>query len=252
VANKTAVTEDARCSWCLSSDLYKQYHDDEWGVPCHDPVGLFEMINLEGAQAGLSWITILNKREGYRKLFHQFDPVKIARMSDKRLDIIASNPAIVRHRQKVEAVRSNAIALLAMQDAGEDFADYIWSFVNHTIVQNNPKKLAQVPASTDTSLLMSKQLKKRGFKFVGATTCYAFMQAAGLVNDHLTSCPRHEFNYWPKRFPLAASHASSSAVLVRSKTLLRCGYRPKRSIICWCSSAESSVPCANWVRCDGA
>lgn len=184
-------SQDQRCSWCHSSDLYKLYHDQEWGIPCHNSVSLFEMINLEGAQAGLSWITILNKREGYRKLFKQFDPVKIARMSDSRLDAIASNPAIVRHRQKVEAVRSNANAWLSMAEAGEEFADFVWSFVDHKVIQNNPSTLADVPSSTDVSLLMSKQLKKRGFKFVGATTCYAFMQAAGLVNDHLTSCPQH-------------------------------------------------------------
>lgn len=182
---------DPRCSWCHSSELYKRYHDEEWGVPCHDSVELFEMINLEGAQAGLSWITILNKREGYRELFEQFDPEKIARMSDSRLDKIASNPAVVRHRQKVEAVRSNARAWISMAENGEHFNDFIWSFVDHNVVQNAWKSLSALPASTDTSLQLSKQLKKRGFKFVGATTCYAFMQAAGLVNDHLTSCPRH-------------------------------------------------------------
>lgn len=182
---------ELRCSWCTGSELYESYHDNEWGVPCNDPVQLFELINLEGAQAGLSWITILNKREGYRQLFKAFDPIKIARFSDARLDKIASNPLIVRHRQKVEAVRTNARAWMAMADNGEDFADFIWSYVDHRTIQNSYKTLQDVPSKTDISTRMSVDLKKRGFKFVGATTAYAFMQAAGLVNDHLISCPRH-------------------------------------------------------------
>lgn len=184
-------TVDTRCPWCLSSELYRDYHDKEWGVPCRDPTQLFELINLEGAQAGLSWITILNKREGYRKLFLGFDPERIARMRDSRLDKIATDPSIVRHKGKVYAVRGNAQALLAMQREGEDFAEFVWSFVDGKVVQNRYASMDKVPASTPESLAMSRALKKKGFKFVGATICYAFMQAAGMVNDHLLSCPRH-------------------------------------------------------------
>ncbi|MFK7856198.1 MAG: DNA-3-methyladenine glycosylase I [Granulosicoccus sp.] len=185
-------TAERRCSWCLGSDLYKHYHDTEWGIPCRDSVALFELLNLEGAQAGLSWITILNKREGYRKLFAGFDPVKVSRFSDAKLDKIATNPAIVRHRQKIEAVRSNAIAWIAMRDAGVDFSEYIWSYVGDKPLDNKAQSLSDVPAQTSISIQLSKDLKKRGFKFVGPTICYAFMQAAGLVNDHLLSCPAHK------------------------------------------------------------
>jgi len=160
-------------------------------VPCRNSTTLFELISLEGAQAGLSWITILNKREGYRKLFHGFDPVKVARMRDSRLEKIATDPAIVRHKGKVLAVRSNAQAMLAMEDNAEDFSEFLWSFVDGKTLQNTHASMSEVPASTELSLAMSRALKKRGFKFVGATICYAFMQAAGLVNDHLVSCPRH-------------------------------------------------------------
>ncbi|ASJ71414.1 DNA-3-methyladenine glycosylase 1 [Granulosicoccus antarcticus IMCC3135] len=152
---------------------------------------LFELLNLEGQQAGLSWITILNKREGYRQLFAGFDPVKIARFTDAKLDKIASNPLIVRHRQKVESIRSNAHAWLAMREAGQDFSEFVWSYVNHEAIDNARTCMSEVPAKTDASTAMSKQLKKLGFAFVGPTTCYAFMQAGGMVNDHLTSCPRH-------------------------------------------------------------
>jgi len=186
-----ADTLEKRCSWCLGSELYRQYHDTEWGVPCHDSTALFELINLEGAQAGLSWITILNKREGYRKLFHQFAPEKVARMSDSRLEKIATDPAIVRHKGKVAAVRGNAQSWLAMQKQGDDFAEFVWSFVDGKVVQNRFSSMSEVPASTKESIVMSKALKKQGFKFVGGTICYAFMQAAGMVNDHLLSCPRH-------------------------------------------------------------
>ncbi len=182
---------DTRCPWCLASELYRDYHDMEWGVPCRDSTQLFELINLEGAQAGLSWITILNKREGYRKLFLGFDPARIARMSDSRLEKIATDPSIVRHKGKVHAVRGNAQAFLAMQREGDDFAEFVWSFVDGKVVQNRFATMDKVPASTPESLAMSLALKKKGFKFVGATICYAFMQAAGMVNDHLLTCPRH-------------------------------------------------------------
>ncbi len=189
--SSTAEETDSRCSWCLGSELYRHYHDTEWGVPCRDPVALFELITLEGAQAGLSWITILNKREGYRRLFAGFDPEKVARFTDARLDRIAADAAIVRHRQKVESVRTNARAWLSLRETGQSFSDLLWSHVEHEPVDNAFRHMSEVPAHTEVSTRMSKQLKKLGFSFVGPTTCYAFMQAAGLVNDHLISCPRY-------------------------------------------------------------
>lgn len=185
------ATPDLRCGWCQGSELYRQYHDTEWGVPCRDSVKLFELLNLEGQQAGLSWITILNKREGYRRLFAGFDPVRIARFTDAKLDKIAVDTAIVRHRKKVEAIRTNARAWIASRDAGQDLSDVVWACVNHAPIDNKRACLSEVPASTEVSAAMSKQLKKMGYVFVGPTTCYAFMQAAGLVNDHLTQCPSH-------------------------------------------------------------
>ena len=184
-----AKSKEEKCGWCLGSELYIQYHDEEWGRPNFDTQHLFEMINLEGAQAGLSWITILNKREGYRKVFAEFSPEKVARFTDAKLDKIAANPAIVRHKQKVYAVRKNAQALLSLRDSGEEFSDFVWKYVDNSPVDNKVRKLSDVPGSTDVSKQMSKALKRLGFSFVGPTTCYAFMQAAGLVNDHLVSCP---------------------------------------------------------------
>ena len=183
------INADKRCGWCQGSELYIQYHDAEWGRPCRDSQKLFEMINLEGAQAGLSWITILNKREGYRKNFASFDPVKVARFTDAKLDKIAQDPTVVRHKQKIYAVRKNAQALLELKSAGTEFSEFIWNYVDHKTVDNRVKLLSEVPSSTPVSTQMSKDLKRLGFAFVGPTTCYAFMQAAGLVNDHLTSCP---------------------------------------------------------------
>ncbi|MFT7209887.1 MAG: DNA-3-methyladenine glycosylase I [Granulosicoccus sp.] len=183
------TTADKRCGWCQSSEVYIRYHDNEWGRPCHDSQRLFEMINLEGAQAGLSWITILNKREGYRKNFAAFDPAEIAQFTDAKLDKISQDPAIVRHRQKVYAVRKNAQALLELKSSGTDFSDFIWNYVDFKFIDNSVKALSDVPSSTPVSTQMSKDLKRLGFSFVGPTTCYAFMQAAGLVNDHLVSCP---------------------------------------------------------------
>ncbi len=183
---------NVRCPWCMGSELYRSYHDLEWGVPCKNSTELFELINLEGAQAGLSWITILNKREAYRRLFKKFDPVKVARMTDLQLEKITADASIVRHKGKVFSVRSNAQALLAMQAQGEDFATFIWSFVDGKVVHNTVSSMEDVPVNTSQSEAMSKALKKRGFKFVGPTICYAFMQAAGLVNDHFVSCPRYK------------------------------------------------------------
>lgn len=192
MTKKSLADHDNACPWCVSTPLYRDYHDTEWGRPCTDGEKLFEMLNLEGAQAGLSWITILNKRKHYQKVFHNFQPAKVARMSDARIEKLVLDAGIVRHRGKIEAVRSNAQAYLAMADNGEDFADYIWSFVSHKPVRNRPKQLSDVPSKTETSDILCKSLKKRGFKFVGSTICYAFMQAAGLVNDHLVSCPQEK------------------------------------------------------------
>jgi len=186
-----ANSKEKRCGWCLSSELYIDYHDNEWGVPCYDTQGLFEMLNLEGAQAGLSWITILNKRENYRRLFSNFDAAKVARFNPAKIDKLVLDAGIVRHRQKIEAFVNNAKMVVAMEKKGESFVDFLWSFVEYSIIQNKHKSMATVRASTDESTRMSKALKKSGFKFVGPTTCYAFMQASGMVNDHLVSCPHH-------------------------------------------------------------
>lgn len=180
-----------RCSWCGDDPLYVQYHDEEWGVPVHDDRTLFEFLVLEGAQAGLSWITILRKREGYRQLFDNFDAAKIARYTDQRLDKILLDSSIVRNRLKVYGARKNALAFLAVQAEYGSFADYIWSFVDGQAIQNRPKSMADVPATSPISDQLSKDLKKRGFTFVGSTIMYAYMQATGMVNDHTTRCFRH-------------------------------------------------------------
>jgi len=186
-----AAKKETRCSWCLGSDLYKEYHDSDWGVPVYTSNELFESLSLEGAQAGLSWITILNKRENYRRVFSGFDPSKVARFTTKKIDKLVLDPGIVRHRQKIEAVVANAKLIVAMEKNGESFVDYVWSFVDFATIQNKHKSMKSVNSNTDVSNEMSKSLKKRGFKFVGSTTCYSFMQASGMVNDHMTSCPRH-------------------------------------------------------------
>jgi len=180
-----------RCSWCTSSDLYISYHDEEWGVPVYDDRLLFEMLLLEGAQAGLSWITILNKRENYRKAFDNFNAEKIARYTDKRKAKLLQNPGIVRNKLKVNAAVVNAQAFLKIKEETGNFRDYIWQFVNGKPVKNKFKTSAEVPASTLESDAMSKELKKRGFKFVGSTICYAYMQAVGMVNDHTMDCFRY-------------------------------------------------------------
>lgn len=182
----------SRCSWCGSDPLYQQYHDEEWGVPTFDDRLLFEFLILEGAQAGLSWITILKKREGYRKLFDQFDYKKIARYSDNKLEKLRNNPAIVRNRLKIESARTNAQAFLKVQEEFGSFSHFIWSFVDHKPIQNHFKSLKDIPAKTDLSDRISKDLKKRGFKFVGSTIIYAYMQATGMVNDHVIDCFRYE------------------------------------------------------------
>lgn len=177
-----------RCDWCEGSDIYVKYHDEEWGKPEFDSLKLFEKICLEGQQAGLSWITVLKKREAYRQAFHQFDPVKIAQMTEPDLDQLMQNAGVIRHRAKLEAIIKNAKAYLTMQEKGEDFSDFIWAFVNHQPQINDVPTLQAIPAKTENSKAMSKALKKRGFVFVGETTCYAFMQSMGLVDDHLNNC----------------------------------------------------------------
>ncbi|WP_439133778.1 DNA-3-methyladenine glycosylase I [Pseudomaricurvus sp.] len=182
---------EKRCDWCRGNPLYEKYHDEEWGVPCYDDLTLFEFLLLEGAQAGLSWITVLKKREGYRKAFDQFNPEKIARYSDKKIEKLLLNPDIIRNRLKVQSAVKNAQAFLRIAENQSSFSDYLWQFVDGTPIQNKFKTLSDVPASTPVSDLMSKTLKKDGFSFVGSTICYAHMQATGMVNDHLISCPRH-------------------------------------------------------------
>lgn len=180
-----------RCPWCESFELYRRYHDTEWGIPLHDDRALFELLILEGAQAGLSWATILKKRENYRRVFDGFDPSRIALYGDEKVSALLADAGIVRNRAKVAATIQNAKAYLALTANGTSFADFLWAFVNHSPVQNNWTSLSQVPAKTAQSDAMSKALLQAGFKFVGSTICYAFMQATGMVNDHLVSCPRH-------------------------------------------------------------
>ena len=180
-----------RCSWCGEDPLYIAYHDEEWGVPLHHDRQLFEFLILEGAQAGLSWITILKKRAAYRHAYHQFDVTKVARFNSRSIERLMNNPGIVRNRLKIEASISNARAVLAIQEAFDSFNNYIWQFVDHQPIQNQWRYLKDIPASTTASTQMSKDLQHRGFRFVGPTICYAFMQAVGMVNDHVIDCFRH-------------------------------------------------------------
>ncbi len=180
-----------RCSWCGDDPLYVAYHDEEWGVPVRNDHALFEFLILEGAQAGLSWITILRKRENYRKAFARFDPGKVARFDKRKLGRLLQDPGIVRNRLKVESTVGNARAFQRVQAEFGSFESYIWRFVDGEPKRNRFRKHADIPAETPESNAMSKDLGKRGFRFVGSTICYAFMQATGLVNDHLVSCFRH-------------------------------------------------------------
>ena len=168
-----------------------EYHDNEWGTPVHDDRKLFELLMLDNAQAGLSWQTVLNKRENYRKAFDNFEPAKIARYNNRKIDSLLKNPGIIRNRLKIEAAMANARAVLEIQKEFGSFDAYIWQFVNGAPIRNRWKSLKQIPATSPESDAMSKALKKRGFKFVGSTICYAFMQSAGLVNDHLIHCFRY-------------------------------------------------------------
>ena len=182
-----------RCKWAESASLdYIRYHDEEWGVPAYDDRTQFEFLILEGAQAVLSWSTIINKREGYRKLFADFDPEKVARFTKKRVEKLLLDPAIVRNRLKVESAVSNARAFLKVQEEFGSFSEYIWDFVDGKPIQNKFRKDSDVPATSPESDALSKDLKKRGFRFVGSTIIYAHMQATGMVNDHVTSCFRHK------------------------------------------------------------
>ncbi|MEA3120436.1 MAG: DNA-3-methyladenine glycosylase, partial [Paraburkholderia sp.] len=177
-----------RCNW-VSSEALAHYHDTEWGVPSHDDQHLFEMLVLEGAQAGLSWSTILNKRAGYRRAFADFDIDKVARFTSEQVDALVTDESIVRHRGKIEAAITNARAVQQIQTEHGSFADFVWSFVDNTPIQNEWASYKQAPASTEVSDALSKALKRYGCKFVGSTICYAFMQAVGMVNDHEATCP---------------------------------------------------------------
>ena len=181
-----------RCGWAGDEPLYVAYHDEEWGVPVHDDQTLFEFLILEGAQAGLSWSTILNKRENYRAAFDYFDPLLVAQYDEDKIASLLQNPGIVRNKLKVRAAVQNANAFLEVQKEYGSFDAYIWQFVGGAPIINRWQTLAEVPASTPVSVLMSKDLKKRGFNFVGPTICYAFMQAIGMVNDHLMTCFRYQ------------------------------------------------------------
>ena len=179
------------CPWCTGFDLYRQYHDQEWGLPLRDDRALFELLTLEGAQAGLSWSTILKKREHYRLVFDGFQPEVIARYDEAKVAALLADPGIIRNRAKVAATIQNAKAYLAIKETGQSFSNFLWQFVDGTPVQNAWATMSEVPTSTPQAVAMSKALQKLGFKFVGPTICYAFMQASGMVNDHLVSCPRH-------------------------------------------------------------
>jgi DNA-3-methyladenine glycosylase I len=180
-----------RCEWCGTDPLYVAYHDEEWGVPVHQDRRLFEMLVLEGAQAGLSWATILKKREAYRKAFDDFDPEKVARYTTKKIEKLLSNPGIVRNRLKIESAVRNARAFLVVLEEFGSFDAYIWRFVGGKPLTNEWRRLKGLPAKTAQSDAMSKDLKKRGFNFVGSTICYAFMQSVGMVNDHVVDCFRY-------------------------------------------------------------
>ncbi len=181
-----------RCEWASSSDLSRKYHDEEWGVPVHDDRLLFEFLVLEGAQAGLSWETILKKRDNYRKAFENFDYEKVAAYDDSKVEELLKNEGIIRNKLKVRSAINNARAFKKVRDEFGSFDTYIWGFVNNTSVQNSWTLLAEIPAKTEIAEKISKDLKKRGFNFVGPTILYAFMQAIGMVNDHVVGCFRHE------------------------------------------------------------
>lgn len=181
-----------RCDWCTKDPLYMAYHDLEWGVPLHDDIRLFEMLSLEGAQAGLSWITILRKRENYREAFDGFDPARIANYKDKKISALLENPGIIRNRAKIASIIRNAREVLALQDQYGSLDNYLWQWVEGKPIQNKWRNLKEIPAQTPLSEKISKDLKQRGFNFVGPTICYALMQSIGMLNDHLITCPRYK------------------------------------------------------------
>jgi DNA-3-methyladenine glycosylase I len=181
-----------RCNWSVSDPIYIRYHDEEWGVPVHDDRKLFEFLVLDAAQAGLSWLLILKKRENYRKAFSNFDAKQIARYDEKQIQALMNNPGIVRNRLKIHSAIENAKGFLAVQKEFGSFDKFIWQFTGGRTIQNSWKELNEVPAKTKESDAMSKELKRRGFRFVGSTICYAFMQAAGMVNDHVVTCFRYK------------------------------------------------------------
>ena len=186
------ITNKKRCRWAENSfQAYIDYHDDEWGVPVHDDKIHFEFLILEGAQAGLSWSTILKKREGYRKAFADFEVEAVAEFSQAEIDMLVQNPEIIRNKLKINSAVNNARCFIEVQKEFGSFDDYVWSFVDHQVIQNNWKSSAEVPATTPESDKLSKDLKKRGFKFVGSTIMYAYMQSMGMVQDHTTDCFRH-------------------------------------------------------------
>ena len=181
-----------RCGWCGDDPLYQEYHDTQWGVPLHDERALFEFLCLEGAQAGLSWLTVLRKREHYKKVFDDFNAEKIAAYDDQKITQLLQDPGIIRNKRKVNAFINNARCSLDMQEKGESLNNFFWSFVDGTPIQNSWKTLAEVPAATPLASLVAKELKSRGFTFVGPTICYALMQAIGMFNDHTIDCFRYQ------------------------------------------------------------
>jgi DNA-3-methyladenine glycosylase I len=188
------VTQPSRCEWAPAADpLYLAYHDEEWGVPSRDDRHLFELLVLEGAQAGLSWATILHKREGYRRAFAGFDPGRVARFGARDVERLLADPGIVRNRLKVESAVANARVVLSLRDEHGSFSDYLWGLVGGTPTVNRWRTIGEVPAETAESRSLSRELKRSGFRFVGPTVCYAFMQAVGMVNDHVVGCFR-----WPE------------------------------------------------------
>lgn len=186
------MSKQQRCIWCKNDPLYMEYHDTEWGTPVYDDQKLFEFIILESMQAGLSWITILRKRENFREAFDNFNAEKIARYSEKKVQKLLNNPGIIRYDKKILAAINNAKCFLQIQKEFKSFADYLWQFTNYKTIHNTWKEHQHIPAKTAESDAMAKDLKKRGFQFMGSTTCYAHMQAVGMVNDHVTSCFRYK------------------------------------------------------------
>jgi len=188
------MTDDSklRCTWLGDDEMMIKYHDEEWGVPVHDDLIWFEFIVLDAFQAGLSWKTVLHKREAFRQVFYGFDPVKVARMSDKEIENARQNPAIIRNRLKIRAAVKNAMAFLKVQEKWGSFDSFIWSFTNGEVIHNSWTELKEIPASTSLSDTVSNALKKEGFSFVGSTICYALLQASGVVNDHLVHCFRYK------------------------------------------------------------